>query len=156
VTIPSRADHGEPDQPEPAPPQPTERSRGAGLILIVDDTSDTRELYSLYLMHKGFEVLTAPDGHTAIEIARQHQPDVIIMDLSMPRLDGIAATNRLKRDSRTRRIPVIILTAYPVKPMPQRALEAGAALFLTKPCLPEDLEQRVQRLLTRPTQRDAS
>lgn len=117
------------------------------LILIADDTSDTRDLYSMYLTHRGYTVVTAEDGHAALDIARQQQPDLIIMDLSMPRLDGAAATNRLKRDSRTRRIPVIVLTAYPLKQNQQRAQEAGAALFLTKPCLPEDLEQHVRRLL---------
>ena len=127
--------------------QLSEAPRGAGLILIADDTSDTRELYSLYLTHQGFAVVTADDGHAAIEMARQHQPDLIVMDLSMPRVDGVAATNRLKRDARTRRIPVIVLTAHPLKQNQQRAQEAGAALFLTKPCLPEELEQHVRRLL---------
>ena len=128
-------------------------ARGAGLILIADDTPDTRELYSLYLTHRGFDVLTAQDGHTAIDLARRHQPDLVIMDLSMPRLDGVAATNRLKRDARTRRTPVIVLTAHAAKEMQQRALEAGASALLMKPCLPEDLEQHVQRLIARPAPR---
>jgi CheY-like chemotaxis protein len=140
---------GQPDQ-EPREPAAAPGGRGAGLVLIADDTSDTRDIYSLYLQHRGYTVLTAPDGHVALELAREHQPDVVIMDLSMPRLDGLAATKRLKRDARTRRTPVIILTAYPLKPNQQGAHEAGAAVFLTKPCLPEDLEQHIVRLLNRP------
>jgi CheY-like chemotaxis protein len=82
-----------------------------------------------------------------VDVAREHQPDVIIMDLAMARLDGIAATKRLKRDARTRRTPVIILTAYPERPVQQRAMEAGASVFLTKPCLPDVLEQHIRRLI---------
>lgn len=129
---------------EPAVPHATpERAT----ILIVDDTPDGREIYSLYLQSKGFAVLTARDGSEGVEMARQHQPDVVVMDIAMARLDGIAATKRLKRDARTRRTPVIVLTAYPGKPVQQQALEAGASAFLTKPCLPEELETHIRRLL---------
>ena len=116
-------------------------------VLIVDDTADGREIYSLHLQQKGFTVLTARDGSEGVEVARQHHPDVVIMDIAMARLDGIAATKRLKRDARTRRTPVIVLTAYPGKPVQQQALEAGASLFLTKPCLPEQLEEHIRTLL---------
>ena len=116
-------------------------------VLIVDDTPDGREIYSLHLQHHGFAVLTARDGNEGVELARQHQPDVIVMDVAMARLDGLTATRRIKRDARTRRTPVIVLTAHPGKPVQQQALEAGAALFLTKPCLPEQLEQHIRKLL---------
>src|SRR5258705_6364148 len=116
-------------------------------VLIVDDTLDSREIYSLHLQHQGFTVLTASDGNEGVELAREQQPDVVIMDMSMARLDGLAATRRLKRDARTRRIPVVILTAYPEKPVQQRAMEAGASVFLTKPCLPEELELVIRKLL---------
>ena len=125
---------------------PDAASRSA-TVLIVDDTLDSREIYSLHLQHHGFTVLTATDGTEGVEIARQQQPDVVIMDLSMARLDGLGATRRLKRDARTRRIPVIILTAFPGKPVQQQAMEAGASLFLTKPCLPDQLEDHIRRLL---------
>jgi two-component system, cell cycle response regulator DivK len=121
------------------------------VVLIVDDTPDGREIYSLHLQHKGFTVLTARDGNEGVEMARQHPPDVVIMDLAMARMDGITATKRLKRDARTRRTPVIILTAYPEKAVQQRALEAGASVFLTKPCLPDELEQQIRRLIDLPT-----
>jgi two-component system cell cycle response regulator DivK len=125
------------------------RPPGALVILIVDDTSDTRELYSLYLTGKGFKVPTARDGFTGIDAADRLQPDVIVMDLSMPDLDGIEATRRLKADPRTSHIPVLILTAHPMRAVQRGALAGGPDGFLTKPCLPEDLEQHVRRLLDR-------
>jgi len=125
-------------------------ARERAVILIVDDTPDGRDIYSLYLQHQGFTVLTARDGNEGVELARTHQPDLVIMDIAMERLDGIAATKRLKRDARTRRIPVIVLTAYPEKPVQQRAMEAGASAFLTKPCLPDQLEAHIRRVLKTP------
>jgi two-component system cell cycle response regulator DivK len=121
----------------------------AGVILVVDDTSDTREIYSLYLASRGFKVPTAHDGLSGIDAACRHQPDVIVMDLSMPGLDGIEATRRLKADPRTSHIPVLMLTAYPLNAVRGGALDAGADNFVTKPCLPNELEQHVQRLLVR-------
>ena len=126
--------------------RPRPSARGAGFILIVDDSADTRELYATYLDSRGFSTLTAPDGEAAIEMARRLRPDVIVMDLAMPRLNGIKATERLKRDPRTGRIPVIILTGYPYRAIQQGALEVGADVFLTKPCLPEDLETHLRAL----------
>lgn len=122
--------------------------RGAGVILVVDDTSDTREIYSLYFAGRGFKVPTARDGLSGLDAARRLQPDVIVMDLSMPGLDGIEATRRLKADPRTSHIPVLILTAHPLHAVKGGVLEAADG-FLTKPCLPEDLEQHVQQLLVR-------
>jgi len=126
------------------------RGRGrARVILVVDDTSDTRDIYSLYLSSKGFKVPTARDGASGLEAACTHQPDVIVMDLSMPGVDGIEATRRLKADPRTSHIPVLILTAYPLHAVQGGALEAGADDFLTKPCLPDRLERHVRRILGR-------
>ena len=116
-------------------------------VLVVDDTVDTRELYAFYLRSQGFSVVTAHDGASGVTLARDRRPDVIVMDLSMPGLDGIAATRQLKADERTRHTPVIILTGYPMRAIQAGALAAGADAFLTKPCLPEELEQQVQRLL---------
>ena len=75
------------------------------------------------------------------------QPDVIVMDLTMPNLDGITATQRLRLLPRTRNVPVILLTSYPQKATERRALEAGVDVFLTKPCLPEDLEAHVRHVM---------
>jgi two-component system, cell cycle response regulator DivK len=146
--IPARAEWDDAGRTRPAsrPEQPP-HARSAGVILIVDDTADTRELYGMYFRSRGYIARTAHDGMSGIEAALRLRPDVIVMDLSMPGLDGIAATRRLKREPRTRHIPLIILTGYPMRAIQDGALEAGAEGFLTKPCLPEDLEQHVRRLL---------
>src|SRR5262245_16557247 len=119
------------------------------MILVVDDTADTREIYSLYLTSRGFKVPTARDGLSGIETAERLHPDVVVMDLSMPGLDGIEATRRLKADPRTSDIPVLILTAHPMLAVQRGVFEGGAAGFVTKPCLPEDLEKYVRQLLDR-------
>ena len=116
-------------------------------VLIVDDTPDVREMYGEYLTAHGFRVSTAPNGEMGIASATQRRPDCIVMDLSMPKVDGVTAIKHLKADPRTRDVPVILLTGYPYKAIEQGALEAGADAFLTKPCLPEDLESHVQRLI---------
>ena len=94
-------------------------------------------------------MITAPDGEAGLALALAMRPDVIVMDLAMPGLNGIAVTNRLKQHPRTRRIPVVVLTGYAFRAIQQGALEAGADAFLTKPCLPEDLERSVRELLGR-------
>ena len=121
--------------------------RQAGLVLIVDDSLHTRELYTEYLIYRGLGVVTAPDAEAGLALAQTLRPDVIVMDLAMPGLDGITATHRLKHHPRTRRIPVIVLTGYSFRAIEHGALEAGAEVFLTKPCLPEDLEGRIRALL---------
>jgi two-component system, cell cycle response regulator DivK len=118
-------------------------------ILIADDTSDTRELYAEYFSTRGFAVVTASDGAQAIQVARDHVPDVIVMDLAMPQFDGITAIRRIKADARTVRARVILLTGYPHAVVERSALQAGADRFLTKPCLPEDLERHVNALRRR-------
>jgi two-component system, cell cycle response regulator DivK len=123
--------------------------RRKSLILIVDDSADTREIYSACLTHSGYRVLTEPDGALGLHTAITHRPDVIVMDLSMPRLDGIDATRYLKRSHPTRGIPVIMLTGYPFEAINQEVLEAGVDVFLTKPCLPEELERNIRQLLVR-------
>ena len=118
-------------------------------LLIVDDTADVRDLYAEYFTASGCRVATAVDGAAGVAAARLHRPDVIVMDLSMPRGDGITAIKNLKSDAGTRNVPVILLTGYPYRAIEQGVLEAGADVFLTKPCLPEDLEAHVQHLLGR-------
>jgi len=127
------------------------RARGVALVLVVDDSAHAREMYSEYLSHRGFSVLTAADGSQAIYYAVTARPDVIVMDLAMPNMSGITATQWLKSHPRARHIPIIILTGYPYRAIEEGALEAGAAMWLTKPCLPEDLEAHVHSLLEPPT-----
>ena len=130
-----------------SPSCPHNHARRLPVVLIVDDTADTRDLYSLYFRSLGFAVITAPDGLAGLEAATTQHPDVIIMDLAMPRMDGVTAIRRMRQDPRSGDIPVILLTGYPERAIGYGALEAGAAAFLTKPCLPEELAAHVRRLL---------
>lgn len=117
------------------------------LVLIVDDNVDAREMYAIYLEHAGFRALEADDGETAIEIARRERPAVILMDATMPRMDGWEAARRLKSDAATRDIPLIMLTAHAFEEHKQRAANAGADAFLAKPVLPDALATEIRKVL---------
>ncbi|HVT61716.1 MAG TPA: response regulator [Thermoanaerobaculia bacterium] len=117
------------------------------LVLVVDDMEDGREICAEYLAFCHYRVATAEDGLEALEKAYELLPDVILMDLSLPRLDGWEATRRLKSDARTRSIPVIALTAHALKDAQDTALEAGCDAVVTKPCVPKELELEIRRQL---------
>jgi CheY-like chemotaxis protein len=119
----------------------------APLVLVVDDVDHGREIFAEYLEFRGFRVATAADGLEALEKAFELRPDVILMDLSLPGIDGWEATRRLKQDDRTRAIPVIALTAHALASAHDRAREVGCNSVVTKPCLPRELEQEVWRQL---------
>jgi two-component system cell cycle response regulator DivK len=123
-------------------PRPRRRLR----VLIADDTTDARDLYAEYLGMQGFIVMTARDGAEAIQVALEHLPDVIVMDLAMPQFDGITATRRIKADPRAARAQVLLLTGYPMIAVQHEARDAGVELILTKPCLAEDLERHIYQL----------
>ncbi len=117
------------------------------LILLVEDYADAREMYRAYLSFAGFRVETAANGVEAIEKARTVIPNLILMDLSLPVLDGWQATERLKADERTSHIPVIALTAHTLAADADRARRAGCEGFIQKPCLPEEILVEVSRHL---------
>ena len=117
------------------------------LVLIVDDVDHGREICSEYLQFRGFRVATAADGQEALDKAFELLPDIILMDLSLPKIDGWEATRRLKNDDRTRAIPVVALTAHALASAHDKAMEAGCDSVVTKPCLPKDLEAEVRRQL---------
>jgi CheY-like chemotaxis protein len=102
-------------------------------VLLVEDNEMNRDMLSRRLERKGHEVLIAVDGQEAIAMTRQHRPAVVLMDMSLPVLDGWEATRRLKTDETTRAIPVIALTAHALPGERERALEAGCVAFETKP-----------------------
>ena len=124
---------------------PVEES--APLVLVVDDVDHGREIFAEYLEYRGFRVATAADGFEALEKAFELRPDVILMDLSLPGIDGWEATRRLKQDERTRAIPIIALTAHALASAHDKAREVGCNAVVTKPCLPKDLEMEVRRQL---------
>jgi CheY-like chemotaxis protein len=117
------------------------------LVLLVDDYSDAREMYSEYLKFSGFDVVEATNGVEALQRALDSSPDIILMDLSLPVMDGWEATRRLKQDTRTARIPVVALTGHALSGMFEGAKNAGCDAFVTKPCLPEDLVQQIHHVL---------
>ena len=117
------------------------------LILVVDDYQDAREMYAEYLQFSGFRVAEARNGNEAVEQAFALKPDLILMDLSLPVMDGWEATRRLKADERTAGIPVVALTGHALAGISDGAREAGCDSFVTKPCLPEDLVLEIKRVL---------
>jgi CheY-like chemotaxis protein len=116
------------------------------VVMIADDTVDGRELYSRHLRQRGYVVVTAEDGAAAVRVARQHRPDVIVMDLAMPQFDGLTAIEKIKQDARGQRARVILLTGYPMNAVARAARELGVDAYLTKPCLPHELERHVEAL----------
>ena len=102
------------DGPEQARPQPRQRR----LVLLVDDCQDTRELYAEYLELSGFDVKEAEDGIVAIDEAVRMRPDVIVMDMSLPKMDGREAARQLRADERTRSIPLVMISGYDLEMLP--------------------------------------
>ena len=119
------------------------------LILIVEDQSALRALYVQHLTISGFDVIEAANGEDAVTRSTAHSPDCILMDLSLPVVDGWEATRRLKADSRTAHIPVVALTAHDGSGELQRATSAGCDWFVPKPCPPDALITEVRRILAR-------
>lgn len=117
------------------------------LVLIVDDDPDTREMYAACLSAMGWDAIGAGDGGDAYQQAWEFHPDVIVTDLSLPRADGRDLMGRLKQDTRTRDIPVLVLTGYEAPDLQTRAEREGCAAFLVKPCLPEELATKVRQVL---------
>jgi two-component system, cell cycle response regulator DivK len=109
------------------------------LVLVVDDFEDSRFMYAEYLEATGFRVATAGDGEEALEKARALRPDAIVMDLSLPVLDGWEATRILKSDLATSSICIIALTGHGEPAFVKRARDAGCDHFALKPCSPPDL-----------------
>lgn len=121
--------------------------RDRPLVLIVEDQHDLRLLYVQHLTLSGFDVIEASDGAGAIDCTSSQFPDVVLMDLSLPILDGWEATRRLKGDDRTAHIPVVALTAHDGAGELEEATLAGCDWFVPKPCPPDALITEVRRVL---------
>jgi two-component system cell cycle response regulator DivK len=115
------------------------------LLLVADDEEDNRVIFSAILTHHGYNVSLATDGQEALEQARRHAPDLIVMDLQMPVMDGWEATRLLKSDPRTAAIPVVAATALDVATAQLR--EAGYCAYVRKPIAPRDLVRAVELCL---------
>jgi CheY-like chemotaxis protein len=119
----------------------------APLILVVEDFDDAREMYRDYLQFTGFRVDTARDGREAIEKTRALKPDLVLMDLSLPGIDGWEATRLLKSDPATKHIRIVALSAHALAAEGERARAAGCDGFIAKPCLPPDLVEEIGKYL---------
>jgi CheY-like chemotaxis protein len=117
------------------------------LVLVVEDYQDAREMYSAYLQFSGYRVAEATNGLEAIEKTLELMPDIILMDLALPKVDGWEATKRLKSDERTKHIPIVALTGHALAGFADGARAAGCDAFVTKPCLPDALVAEVRRML---------
>ena len=117
------------------------------LVLVVEDYQDAREMYAAYLSFSGYRVAEATNGIEAIAQANELMPDIILMDLALPKMDGWEATRRLKLDDRTRHIPIVALTGHALAGHAEGARRAGCDSFVTKPCLPDALVAEIQRML---------
>jgi len=117
-------------------------------ILIVDDESDIVELLSLRLESEGFEVISAGDGYTALDKARKDKPDLIILDLMLPKINGYKVCRILKFDEKHKGIPIIIFTARGQDQDKQLGKEVGADAYLVKPFEPQILMKTINKLLS--------
>ena len=123
---------------------------GAGdnrLVLIVDDTQNTRELLVNWLELNSYRTVQAVSGEEALRLAAEYRPDLILLDVMMPRMDGIEVCRRLKSDEKTRDIPIVMVTALNEMADIERAVEAGTDDFLSKPITKLELLTRVKSLL---------
>jgi two-component system, cell cycle response regulator DivK len=118
-------------------------------VLLVDDQLHLCAIHTEYLQRHGYRVLTARDGDAAVVAAHEHAPDVILLDHSMPRRNGVEVAHELKADPATSAIPIIMMTALPYGAVGRRALDAGCVGFVAKPCGPRRLLLEIERLTAR-------
>ncbi|HWG63025.1 MAG TPA: response regulator [Streptosporangiaceae bacterium] len=126
-----------------------EDNRDPATILIADDEQDLRELVAYRLSRAGYGIVEARDGQEALELALNEPPDMAVLDVMMPRMDGLELTRRLRKDPVTRRVPIILLTASVQEADIRRGLDAGADYYLAKPFNPAELLARVRAALRR-------
>ena len=120
-----------------------------GTILVIDDEKDLIELVRYNLEKEGFDVIAATDGQSGLEVVKKHRPDLVMLDLMMPGLDGLQVCQRLRADPRSGRIPVIMLTAKATEADRVVGLELGADDYITKPFSPREVVARVKAVLRR-------
>jgi two-component system, cell cycle response regulator DivK len=116
-------------------------------VLLVEDNEMNRDMLSRRLIRRGFEVIFAIDGQQGVNLAKSERPDIILMDMSLPVIDGWEATRRVKADDATRNVPVIGLTAHAMSGDRERAMEAGCDDYDTKPVELERLIGKIEKLI---------
>jgi two-component system, cell cycle response regulator DivK len=116
-------------------------------VLVVEDNEMNRDMLSRRLTRRGFQVIFAVDGQQGVDLARSERPDIILMDMSLPVMDGWEATRRVKSDDTTRGVPVIGLTAHAMAGDREKAIDAGCDDYDTKPVELERLIGKMERLL---------
>jgi DNA-binding response OmpR family regulator len=119
------------------------------LVLVADDEEDIRALVAFRLERAGYEVITAADGEEALTLATNRLPDLVVLDMMMPKATGLEVTRSLREHDETKDIPVILLTARAQEADVERGYEAGVDDYVKKPFSPQDLQLRVQTLLER-------
>jgi two-component system alkaline phosphatase synthesis response regulator PhoP len=124
-------------------------SAGKPRILVADDEEDVRELVTYRLTRSGYDVIDAADGEEAFRLASEHVPDLMVLDVMMPRLDGYELTKRVRAEESLRSVPVILLTARSQETDVGRGFEVGADDYLKKPFNPDELVARVRAVLGR-------
>ena len=120
-----------------------------GTILVVDDFEDTRLLLRTWLQKKGFRVVEAENGNRAIAAAESSRPDLIIMDVEMPELDGLAATRKIRELKDFAAVPIVAVSAYGADQYRDHALAAGCNEYVSTPFEPDELERLIRTLLNR-------
>jgi two-component system cell cycle response regulator DivK len=116
-------------------------------ILVVEDQEDNRQILRDLLANAGFEMIEAEDGVQAIAAASQHRPDLILMDIQLPTLDGYEATRRIKADPALSAIPIIVVTSYALSGDDDKAREAGCDAYVAKPYSPRALLAKIREFL---------
>jgi DNA-binding response OmpR family regulator len=120
------------------------------LILVVEDNPHDWEIYGKILYYNGFDCMYAPDGATALALAQQQVPDLVLLDLVLPDMSGLDVCRRLKEDSATRGVPIVFLTAQPVESYGRSAKELGGVQYIEKPARPVDVLHVAESLVGRP------
>lgn len=118
------------------------------LILVVDDSADNVAMISLGLQQEGYRVVTASNGEDAVTVAAQTMPNLILMDINLPTLDGLGATRRIRETEALRDVPVIAITAFGTEGFQRAAYDAGVSGYLTKPLDLDRMHQLIARLLS--------
>jgi DNA-binding response OmpR family regulator len=119
-------------------------------ILVVDDTEDVVKVVKMYLEHHDYEVITTNDGQEGLEKAKSEKPDLIVLDLMLPRMNGYKVCGLLKRDTRYAKIPIILFTAKTQEKDMKLGQEVGADAYITKPFEPEVLLSKIEELIKEP------